>query len=222
MVLERVQKIIAESGFCSRRKAEEHIFADEVSVNGKKITIGDKADANKDIIKVGNHIIKKKKKIYLMLNKPKGYITTSSDLYNRKKVIDLVEAVGERVFSVGRLDRDSTGLLLMTNDGDWANKIMHPRYVIEKEYLAELDRPIDKKTLDLMNKGIKLSDGFVKPEVKMISKNYCAITIHEGKNKIVKRIFNEFGFRVIQLKRVRIGDYALGNLKPGKYKMIKP
>ena len=110
----------------------------------------------------------------------------------------------------------------MTNDGDWGNKIMHPRYNVEKEYMAELDKPIDKETLAKMNKGIKLSDGFVKPRVKSISKNYCSLTIHEGKNKIVKRIFNEFGFRVIQLKRTRIGKYKLLNLKPGKYKIISP
>lgn len=222
MVLERVQKIIGEAGYCSRRKAEEFIIDGRVTVNGKKITIGDKADASKDEIKVGSHLIKKKKKIYLMINKPRGYITTSDDMYDRRKVTDLVSDINERIFAVGRLDRDASGLLLMTNDGTWGNKIMHPRYNIEKEYLVKLNDSLNKEIIKKMNAGIKLKDGFIKPRVKMISKDYCSIVLHEGKNKIVKRIFNEFGVRVTQLKRIRIGDYYLGNLKPGKWKEIKP
>ena len=219
--LERVQKIIAESGFCSRRKAEEFIEKGQVFVNDKQIKLGDKADASKDKIRIGNKQIKKKKKIYIMLNKPRGYITTADDIYERKKVTDLID-VGERLFYVGRLDRDASGLLLMTNDGDWANGLMHPSKKIDKEYHAELDRPIDKKTLGIMNKGFKLNDGYFRPRVKMISKNFCSLIIHEGKNKIVKRIFNEFGYRVIQLKRVKVGDYRLGKLKPGEWKYITP
>jgi 23S rRNA pseudouridine2605 synthase len=157
-----------------------------------------------------------------MINKPRGYITTSSDLYDRKKVTDLVKDIDERLFAVGRLDRDASGLLLMTNDGEWGNKIMHPRYNIEKEYLVELDEPISKDIVQEMNKGVRLKDGFIKPKVKMISKDYCSIVLHEGKNKIVKRIFNEFGVRVIQLKRIRVGEYYLSNLKPGKWREIKP
>lgn len=221
MVLVRVQKIIADSGYCSRRNAEELIFDGKVMVNGKKITIGDKADPEKDTVQVKGQIIQKSKKVYIMLNKPKGYITTSSDLYDRRKVLDLI-TIKERVFAVGRLDRDATGLLLLTNDGDWANNIIHPSNNIEKEYMAELDDVITKESIIEMNKGIKLDDGFIKPKVKAISKNYCSIILHEGKNKIVKRIFNEFGFKVIQLKRVRIGNYFLGNLKPGRWKQIKP
>lgn len=218
--MERVQKIIAESGFCSRRKAEELIQEGKVYVNNVKIIIGDKAGPD-DEIRIGHKVIEKVKKVYIMLNKPKGYITTNDDMYERKKVTDLID-IDVRVFPVGRLDRDASGLLLMTNDGDWGNKIMHPRYDIDKEYLAEIDGTIDKETVARMNEGVKLKDGFVKPKVKLVSKDYCSIIIHEGKNKIVKRIFNEFGVRVIQLKRVRIGNYVLGNLKPGEWKHIKP
>lgn len=217
----RVQKIIAESGYCSRRKAEKLIEEGKVFVNGLPITIGDQAVPKKDEIRIGKDVIEMEDKVYLMLNKPKGYITTNSDLFSRKKVIDLID-IPERVFPVGRLDRDATGLLLLTNDGDWANKIMHPRYELEKEYFAELDKPIERKIIAEMNKGFRLSDGYVKPIVKMISKNYCSISLHEGRNKIVKRIFNEFGFRVIQLKRTRVGEYRLGNLKNGHFVEVNP
>ena len=217
----RVQKIIAESGYCSRRKAEEFIEQGKVTVNNKKITIGDKADPDKDLIKVGKEEIKIEKKVYIMMNKPKAYITTNSDLYDRRKVIDLID-VDVRVFPVGRLDRDAMGLLLLTNDGEWANKIMHPKFGKEKEYEAELDKFVDKKTIQRMNDGFKLKDGYIKPRVKSISKNYCSVVIHEGRNKIVKRIFNEFGFKVKTLKRVRVGPYKLKNLKPKQWVYIDP
>lgn len=220
--MERVQKIIAEAGFCSRRKAEELIAKGLVLVNGKRITIGDKADASKDQIMVGKQRIEKTKKVYLMLNKPKGFITTASDMFSRKKVTDLVKDVDFRVFPVGRLDRDATGLLLMTNDGEWANKMMHPRYKVEKEYLVELNDRIDRKVIAEMNKGFYLKDGKVRPSVKMIKKNYCSLSVQVGKNKIVKRIFNHFGFRVLQLRRVRVGKYRLGKLRIGEWKFIRP
>lgn len=219
--MERVQKIIAESGFCSRRKAEELIRKGLVLVNGKKIELGSKADS-KDTITVGKQRIEKTQKVYLLLNKPKGYITTAQDMFSRKKVTDLVKDVGFRVFPVGRLDRDATGLLLMTNDGEWANKMMHPKYEVEKEYLVELNDRVDKKVIREMNQGFYLKDGKVKPNVRMIKKNYCSLSLHVGKNKIVKRIFNHFGFRVLQLKRVRVGKYRLGKLKFGEWRFIKP
>ena len=217
---ERVQKIISEAGYCSRRQAEDLIEKGKVTVNGILITIGDKASA-KDVIKISGRKLTKAKKVYIMLNKPKGYITTNSDLYDRKKVIDLID-IPERVYPVGRLDRDATGLLLLTNDGDWSNSIMHPRYGKEKEYLVETSDRLDKETVALMNRGFKLKDGYIKPYVRMIKVNYFSGTIHEGRNKIVKRIFNHFDVRVKQLKRVRIGKYKLGKLKPGEWKFMEP
>lgn len=222
MAKERVQKIIAASGFCSRRRAEELIDSGFVTVNNKTISLGDKADSEGDVIRVRRHVIKPAKKVYIKLNKPSGYITTVSDMYDRKKVSDLVGDIDARIFPVGRLDRDVTGILLMTNDGEWANKMMHPRYGVEKEYLAKLDKPITKDTLFRMNQGFKLRDGFIKPQVKMIKKKYCSLIIHEGRNKIVKRIFNEFGLRVLHLKRVRVGRYKVGRLTVGQWESIRP
>ncbi len=206
--------------FCSRRNAEELIIAGKVTVNGENIKIGDKAEYSDDI-KIGKVSISKEEKVYLMINKPRGYITTNSDLFDRKKVVDLID-VPQRVFPIGRLDRDANGLLLLTNDGEWANKIMHPRYGKEKEYEAEIEGVIDSKTIAEMNRGFKLKDGFITPIIRMKTKNYCSIVIHEGRNKIVKRIFNHFGYRVTNLKRIRIGPYKLKNLKPKCWVHVDP
>lgn len=219
-MLIRVQKIIADSGFCSRRKAEELIINKSVRVNGEKIKIGDKADTEKDTISIGDFVIEPQKKVYILLNKPKGYITTVSDMYDRRTVIDLVK-VGVRIFPVGRLDRDATGMLLLTNDGEWANKIMHPRYETDKTYLALLDEPFTKEAKERIERGMKLHDGFVKAKVFVLNKKSVEIQIHEGKNKIVKRIFNEVGYRVLELCRVRIGKLHLGNLKAGKFRFLE-
>ena len=217
-MLERVQKIIANAGYCSRRKAEEFIADGRVSVNGKRIKLGDKADTDKDIILVGKTLIKRDKKVYIVLHKPKGVITTVSDMYERRKVVDLVP---DRVFPIGRLDRDSSGLLLLTNDGEFANKVMHPRYETEKTYLAVLDRVLKKEDVAMMNRGIKLDDGFVRPKVRRISPKLAELIIHEGKNKIVKRIFNHFEYRVNHLERVAIGSLRL-DVKEGKWRYLKP
>lgn len=216
---ERVQKIIANSGFCSRRNAEELIISGKVKVNGQKITIGDKADPNKDTISIGDHLIKPDKQVYFALNKPIGYITTSKDMYDRKKVIDLIN-VNERIFPVGRLDRDAGGLIFLTNDGNWSNRIVHPRYKVGKTYLVELDSPFDKTNREIIEKGIRLSDGLVKGKIKILEKKKIEIKIHVGKNKIVKRIFNHFGHRVVRLTRIKIGDINLGKLKPTQYRSL--
>jgi 23S rRNA pseudouridine2605 synthase len=217
----RVQKIIAEAGYCSRRNAEELISEGKVFVNGEKIKLGDSADFEKDEIKVNKQVLKPEEKVYISFNKPTGYITTNSDAYDRKKVIDLID-VPQRIFPVGRLDRDASGLLLFTNDGDWANKIMHPKFELEKEYHVKLDGWIDKKAIAAINAGLKLDDGFIRADARMISKNYCSISVHEGRNKVVKRIFKHVGLFVTELKRVRIGPYKLGQSKPGEWKFIKP
>lgn len=219
-MLIRVQKIIAESGYCSRRRAEELIIDGKVKVNGERIGIGDKADPEKDMVSMGDFVIQPQKKVYIMLNKPKGYITTVSDLYERRKVVDLVK-IGVRIFPVGRLDRDATGLLFLTNDGEWANKIMHPRYETEKTYLALLDTAFSKEEKQIIERGIKLHDGFIKAKIKILDKKSIEITLHEGKNKIVKRIFNEVGHRVKELCRVRVGRISLGNLKSGKFRHLE-
>lgn len=217
--MERVQKIIANSGYCSRRAAEELIKKGKVKVNHKTITIGDKADFKKDTISIGNFQIKKQEKIYIAINKPRNIITTSKDIYDRKKILDLID-IKQKVFPVGRLDRDSNGLIFLTNDGDWANRVIHPRYNVEKTYYVKLDAPLKKCDKAEIENKIKLSDGFVKGKIKMIDKKRIEITIHVGKNKIVKRIFNHFGYNVSALSRIKIGSVKLKNLKQGQFRML--
>ncbi|MGE0793655.1 MAG: pseudouridine synthase [Candidatus Woesearchaeota archaeon] len=209
MVEERVQKIIAESGLCSRRKAETLIEEGVVKVNNKTITIGDKADKTKDIITINNKPIKIEKKVYYMLNKPKEYITTSDDLFDRKIVTELVPEK-PRVFAIGRLDRDATGLLLLTNDGDFANKIMHPRYEINKTYVVTLkNKPFNKDDLIYFKQGIKIDKTFVKSKVKIIDEYTLEVTLHVGIHKVVKRLFKELGYYVKDLQRSKIGNLKL-------------
>ena len=218
-MLQRIQKIIANAGYCSRRKAEELIISGKVKVNNKKVDIGGKADSGKDCISIGDYVIKPEKKVYIVLNKPRGCITTSSDLYGRKKVLDLLD-VKERVFPVGRLDRDVTGILFLTNDGDWANMVMHPRYGVEKIYQVWLDKPLRKEDKEKIENGVKLYDGFVRGKIKVIGKKRVEIKVRVGRNKIVKRIFNHLGYRVGELCRTNIGRITLGKLKQGKYRRL--
>jgi 23S rRNA pseudouridine2605 synthase len=217
---ERIQKIIAQSGYCSRRKAEELIRQGRVFKNSQRVKLGDKADP-KDIIKVNNTLVRLEKKVYLILNKPKGYVSTSEDVYAEKKVIDLID-IPERFFSVGRLDKDTEGLILMTNDGQWANRLMHPRYEKEKEYLVKINKEIKPAHISEINKGVKLEDGFIRPEVKLIKPDELNIVIKEGRKRIVRRMFEHFGYKVIGLKRLRVGKYRLGNLKSGQWEYIDP
>jgi len=217
-MLERVQKIISNAGFCSRRQAEVLISQGKVKVNGRLIKLGDKADSGKDRITVGNQELQKKKRIYIMLNKPRGYISTVTDLYGRRKAVDLIPSE-ERVYHVGRLDRDSSGFLLLTNDGTLANKVMHPRYNVQKTYFVKLDKPISDEVITRIQNGITLSDGFAKARIQKISKRELRMTIHEGRHKIVKRIFHYFNYRVLALKRIAIGRLHL-DVKEGKYRFL--
>ena len=207
-MIERVQKIIASAGICSRRKAEELIEQGKVTVNGIKITLGDKADGDVDKILVNGKLIQPSKKVYYMLNKPKRYITTSNDMYGRKKITDLVPQ-NPRVFSVGRLDRDSTGLIIMTNDGDFANNITHPSKKVEKTYIAILDKPFERKHKEFMEKGIVIEKHKIIPKIIQLDRNTVAITLHVGIHKVVKRILKEVGFYVKQLHRTHIGNLSL-------------
>jgi len=224
--MERLQKVIAEAGIASRRKAEELIKEGKVKVNGKVITeLGTKVD-NKDTIEVNNKIIEKELKEYYLLNKPRGVITSTSDDKGRKTVIDLIDT-DARIYPVGRLDYDTTGALLLTNDGEFANILTHPKNNIDKVYLAKLNGIIKGEHINRLKDGVMLDNVLVKPsrvKLKKVdpSKNtsMVEITVHEGKNHEVKRLFESVGFLVDKLTRERIGIFNLEGLKSGEYRKL--
>lgn len=217
-MLQRVQKLLSNYGYCSRRQAEKLIEEGKVKVNNKIISLGDKASET-DKIYVDGKLVAQEKKVYLIFNKPVGCITAVKDP-RFKTVMDYIK-IKERVFPVGRLDYNTSGLLILTNDGDFANKIMHPRYEIKKTYFVKLNEPVAKQDIISLKKGIKLEDGITSPaEITNIFANNLEITIHEGKKRIVRRMFKALGYYVLFLTRIKIGNLKLGNLKPGKYRPL--
>lgn len=216
--MHRVQKLLNNYGYCSRRKAEELIRQRRVTLGGRVISIGDKASRD-DGVCVDGKLIKEQKRVYLMFNKPSGCVTALRDERFRT-VMDYI-ALRERVFPVGRLDYNTSGLLLLTNDGDFANSIMHPRYEISKTYLAALNKPISGKEIALIEMGLELGDGRMSPvKVKKLKPDLLEVTIHEGKNRIIRRLFEKLDFKLRFLKRLRVGDLSLGDLRPGRYKSL--
>lgn len=215
----RLNKYIAQSGICSRRNADELIDSGRVSVNNKVITEkGIMVDELKDEIKVDNEIIKiNNKNIYLMLNKPKGYITTSSEQFDRPCVMDLINE-DVRVFPVGRLDMDTEGLLIFTNDGEFSNKLMHPRNKCKKVYIATVKGNITKDSINKLRSGVKIDDYISsKAEVIKLDDNTLQITISEGKNRQIRKMCESVNLLVVKLRRIKIGGLELGNLEIGKY-----
>jgi 23S rRNA pseudouridine2605 synthase len=208
----RVQKIIADAGYCSRRKAEELIKEGNVFVNGIKATIGDSAEKGDEIL-VNGKPLQSQKKEYLALFKPRGYVTALEDQYERTIAELLPEGV--RVYPAGRLDKDAEGLLICTNDGDLANKIMHPKYHLPKTYIVVTYQKVPKRAVAIINQfGVEIKDGFVKDvTVQTITPNIHKITLRVGYHKVVKKIFDKFGLRVKQLTRISIGPVHLGKLK---------
>ena len=224
--MERLQKVIAESGITSRRKAEELIKKGKVKVNGKIITELGTRVSNKDRIEVNNEIIEKETKEYYLLNKPRGVITSTRDEKNRKTVVDLIDTPA-RIYPVGRLDYDTTGALLLTNDGDFANIVMHPTSEIDKVYLAKLEGIIKGEQINTLKNGIKLDNIIVKAsriKLKKVNKDtntsLVEITIHEGKNHQVKRMFEAVGYHVEKLTREKIGFFDIKELKSGEYRKL--
>ncbi len=216
--MHRVQKLLSNYGYCSRRKAEKLIKEGRVKVNDKVITIGDKA-SEEDKIYVDDKLVSVEKKVYLMFNKPLGCVTALEDKHC-KTIMEYIK-IKERVFPIGRLDLDTTGLLLLTNDGDFANKIMHPRYEVKKTYLVEVNKKVSDDSIRKIKEGVLLEDGKTsKANVKRVKERVIEITIHEGKNRIVRRIMEQLGYEVVSLERVRIGTLELETLKPGKYRTL--
>lgn len=220
----RLNKYIANSGICSRREADQLIEAGVVKVNNTTITtLGYKVKPT-DIVEVEGQKIKNEKKVYLLLNKPKDYLTTTKDPQNRKTVMELISnACKERIFPVGRLDRQTTGLLLFTNDGELADKLMHPKSQIPKLYHVKLDRNFSYNDFQKLAQGIELEDGVIKPDALsyvMGSKNELGIQIHSGKNRIIRRIFEHLGYEVIKLDRVMYAGLTKKNLPRGKWRFL--
>lgn len=225
---ERIQKIIASSGVTSRRKAEEMIAAGRVTCNGRVCLLGESADPDIDTILLdGKPLPSGGEHMYIMLHKPRGYVTTLSDEKGRRNVSQLVAQCGARVYPVGRLDMDSEGLLLMTNDGDFANRLMHPKHEINKTYQVMVTG-FTQEALDRLSRPVTL-DGYTiaKPSVRLICDHAdgsaeLEVIIHEGRNRQVRRMCDIAGMRVIRLIRIAEGSLQLGNLPLGKWRRLTP
>ncbi|GAA0402834.1 23S rRNA pseudouridine(2605) synthase RluB [Paenibacillus motobuensis] len=226
--MERLQKILANAGVASRRKCEELILSGKVMVNDEVVTtLGTKADPNVDVITVNGKTIGAEKKVYLVFNKPKGVITSASDPQGRKIVTDYLKGIKERLYPVGRLDYDTEGLLILTNDGDFAHLLTHPKHHVSKTYLATVKGVPHGTELDKLKQGIMLEDGITAPaEVEYHDidpegkQSTISITIHEGRNRQVRRMFDAISHPVLKLKRISFGDLFLGNLKRGIYRHL--
>lgn len=227
--MERLQKIIAASGVCSRRKAEDLIVSGKVKVNGEIVNqLGIKVSFN-DVIEINGKILKREEKITYLLNKPKFYLSSVSDDRGRKCVTELIET-NYRIFPVGRLDFESSGLLLMSNDGELTNKLLHPKFKIPKTYNVVVDGIVEEDVIKTLSKGVLL-DGVFKTgysKIKINKKNFnknttsLQVTIFEGYNRQIRKMFELFNYKVIQLHRVSFGCVEIGNLKQGESRKLKP
>ncbi|WP_334071627.1 pseudouridine synthase [Paenibacillus sp. A14] len=226
--MERLQKILAGAGVASRRKCEELIQSGRVQVNGETVTeLGTKADPAADVITVDGKTVGAQKKMYIVFNKPKGVITSASDPQGRKIVTDYLKGINERLYPVGRLDYDTEGLLLLTNDGEFAHLLTHPKHHVAKTYLATVKGVPHGTALDKLKNGIMLEDGITAPaEVEYYDidpeekHSTISITIYEGRNRQVRRMFEAIQHPVTKLKRISFGDLYLGNLKRGLYRHL--
>ncbi len=221
----RLQKFIAHSGYSSRRAAEDFIQRGQVTVNGQVVTqLGTKIDPEKDSVSVNGVLLKhKEKKTYLMVHKPKGYITSKDDPQGRKTVMDLID-VQERVYPVGRLDYNSRGLLIMTNDGELANRLMHPRYQVPKTYFVHVNQKLSPDMIRKLKQGLHLEEGYAKmKEVQAVEENrehILKVLLTEGKKRQIRRMLQVVGVKVLDLQRVQIGPIGLAGLPEKQYRKL--
>lgn len=225
----RLQKFLAICGIASRRKAEEIIKSGRVSLNGNTVTeMGIIVDENRDeVLLDGVRIFPEEQKRYIILNKPRGYVTTACDQFDRKTVMDLVKEIPERIYPVGRLDYDTEGLLIMTNDGDFANSIAHPKHQIDKIYIAKVVGAFDLIKANTLRKGVEIDGQKTSPaKIKILKEtpSYCEVRviIHEGRNRQVRKMFEAVGCHVLDLKRICVGKFSLGSLPVGSWREFNP
>ena len=221
----RLNRFIANSGVCSRREADTLIQAGVVTVNGEVVTeLGTKVNIHDDDIRFNGERLKGEEKVYLIMNKPKGYVTTASDPHAEKTVIDLLKGCSSRVYPVGRLDKNTTGVLLLTNDGEIAERLTHPSYDKKKIYQVSLDKELSEEDYHKILEGVSLTDGDVKAdELEFIDANdkrKIGIEIHSGKNRIVRRIFDSLGYNVKALGRVYFAGLTKKGLKKGEWRYL--
>ena len=226
--MERLQKVLASSGVASRRKAEELILAGEVQVNGEVVRELGRKVSGTDVILVHGKMIKKEDKVYYLLYKPRGVVSTSSDEKGRKTVVDLIPT-SSRIYPIGRLDYDTTGLLLLTNDGEFAQVLMHPKHKIEKVYVAKVRGIVKGDAIHALEKGVEI-DGKLTSSARVklrkvnrdTNTSIVELTIHEGRNHQVKKMLASVGHEVLKLKRERVGFLTLDKLKSGEYRPLSP
>jgi len=228
MPVERVQRALARAGFGSRRACEQLIVDARVTVNGTVATLGDRVDPEVDTVAVDGVTVNLDPNVrYYALHKPTGVVTTMNDPQGRPDIRGFLPEDGPRVFPVGRLDRDSEGLLLLTNDGELGNRLLHPRYAVEKEYLAEVDGAPTDRLVSRIRRGVELEDGLAKPTgVRVVAasgpRGALRLTMTEGRKREVRRLLAEVGLPVTRLVRLRIGPVKLGNLPPGELRELTP
>lgn len=228
MSVERVQRALARAGFGSRRACEQLIVDARVTVNGTVAILGDRIDPEVDTVAVDGVTVNLDPNVrYYALHKPPGVVTTMNDPQGRRDIRDFLPEDGPRVFPVGRLDRDSEGLLLLTNDGELGNRLLHPRYAVEKEYLAEVDGAPSDRQVARIRRGVELEDGLAKPtSVRVVAasgpRGALRLTLTEGRKREVRRLLAEVGLPVVRLVRLRIGPVKLGDLPPGELRELTP
>lgn len=215
----RINKYIAHSGYTSRRKADDLIIAGKVKINGQVINEPGIKVNDGDRVEVEGKVLEIEKKFYMKLYKPVGFITSNFDPYNEKDLNDLID-IDERFFAAGRLDKDSEGLLIITNDGDFTNNLIHPKFKLDKEYIVKIDRKLNKNQEKRFEDGLDIGNGEKTSDAKLeyLGDNTYRVIIHQGYNRQIRRMFKVFNSKVINLKRIRIGKIKLSNLKEKEYR----